>query len=176
MGCIADCEQLHSPNCNERPEGVQPSLLVIHAISLPPGEYGGSYISQFFTNQLKIDSHPYFETISSLQVSSHFLIERSGKVTQFVSTEQRAWHAGQSEFNGKTNCNDYSIGIELEGTDDSPFTEVQYQKLALLTKVIQHKYPVIGQQRIVGHSDIAPRRKTDPGKFFEWEKYFNLLS
>jgi len=158
-----------SPNFNERPQG-EVSLLVIHNISLPPGQFGTGKVQQFFQNRLPIDEHPYFAGIAQLQVSAHFLIERDGAVTQFVSCAQRAWHAGVSSFAGRDNCNDFSVGIELEGTDELPFTEAQYRALSALGRELLRVYPQIGVERICGHSDIAPGRKTDPGPCFDWAR------
>lgn len=164
-----------SPNFNHRPDIKDISLLVIHNISLPPSEFGGGFINQFFCNQLDWTLHPYFEQIKSMEVSSHFLIERNGELVQYVSVLERAWHAGLSEFQGRANCNDFSIGIELEGCDDQPFTEHQYQSLVKLTKQIIEKFPTITRERIVGHCDIAPGRKTDPGPCFEWSRYLQAV-
>ena len=158
-----------SPNFNERPRG-EVSLLVIHNISLPPGQFGTGKVQQFFQNRLPINEHPYFADIAQLTVSAHFLIERDGGITQFVSCNQRAWHAGLSSFEGRENCNDFSLGIELEGTDDLPFTDVQYQALAALTRELLRAYPQMSAERIRGHSDIAPGRKTDPGPCFDWAR------
>jgi len=165
-----------SPNCNERPDDKDVSLLVIHNISLPPGQYGGGYIQKFFQNCLPVAEDAYFCEICELQVSAHCLIERDGQVFQFVPLHKRAWHAGASVFQGRDNCNDFSIGIELEGCDDEPFTDLQYQSLAVLTQQIQALYPAINRDRIVGHSDIAPDRKTDPGPCFDWHRYLNSLA
>ncbi|PIP80448.1 MAG: 1,6-anhydro-N-acetylmuramyl-L-alanine amidase AmpD [Gammaproteobacteria bacterium CG22_combo_CG10-13_8_21_14_all_40_8] len=174
-GWLSRIEQLFSENHNERPLGIEPSLLVIHCISLPPEQYGSGHIQQFFTNQLHIEEHPYFETIKDLRVSAHFLITRCGRVIQFVSTEKRAWHAGLSSFEGCDNCNDFSIGIELEGSEHSEYEEQQYQSLIRLTQRILSRYPKITLNRIVAHSDIAPDRKTDPGEFFNWTRLHNAL-
>jgi len=168
-------EQQPSPNCNQRPSKVEISLLVIHNISLPPGEYGGGYIERFFLNKLPVEKHPYFETIANLQVSAHCLIQRSGGIVQFVPFHKRAWHAGESVFQGRENCNDFSIGIELEGTDTEPYTDQQYQALVALTKAIIDCFPNITPQRIKGHCDIAPDRKSDPGPVFNWARYLSLL-
>ena len=168
-GWINEAEIIKSPNYNKRNDEI--SLIVIHAISLPPSHYGSKNIDKFFLNKLDPSEHAYFEEIINLKVSAHFLIERTGILKQFVSTEDRAWHAGESSFNGKDNCNDFSIGIELEGTEDSKFEEVQYSSLIKLTKTLMKKYPKINKDRIVGHSFIAPGRKSDPVKFFDWE-YF----
>ncbi len=159
-----------SPNCDERPPGTLIDLLVIHNISLPPGEFGGNAIHRFFMNQLDPSEHPYFQTIIQLHVSAHLFIDRTGIVKQYVPFEKRAWHAGQSVFQGRERCNDFSIGIELEGADDVPYDERQYQSLRTMIKHIQTLYPAITSDRIVGHSDISPGRKTDPGAAFDWEK------
>jgi N-acetyl-anhydromuramoyl-L-alanine amidase len=156
-----------SPNYDMRPE-IEISLLVIHSISLPPGEFGGRAIDALFTNSLNINLHPYFAKLADLRVSAHFLIQRNGKLTQYVALKNRAWHAGLSKFNGLCNCNDFSIGVELEGCDYLPYTAVQYQSLIQLTKYLQAAYPQLTKQRIVGHNHIAPERKTDPGNWFDW--------
>lgn len=158
-----------SPNFNQRPEG-EISLLVIHNISLPPGCFGTGKVQQFFQNCLPADEHPFFEEIAGLQVSAHFLIERDGAVTQFVSCLDRAWHAGVSRFAGREACNDFSLGIELEGTDHEPYSEAQYDSLIRLCRVLRQAYPAITAERICGHSDIAPGRKTDPGPAFDWSR------
>ena len=166
----------HCPSSNfDSRKGTDVSLLVIHNISLPPGEFGGCHIDQLFTNSLDTTAHPFFGTIAELRVSAHVLIDREGKVTQYVSFEDRAWHAGKSWFQGRDNCNDFSIGIELEGTDDMPYTEEQYRTLAAITRELLNLYPRLNRDTIVGHCDIAPDRKTDPGKSFDWERYFALL-
>ncbi|SFV87031.1 N-acetylmuramoyl-L-alanine amidase AmpD [hydrothermal vent metagenome] len=159
-------KQIPSPNYNERPEG-EISLLVIHNISLPPNEFGNHYIEQFFTNQLDFKAHPYFQTLKNLQVSAHLLIKRDGSVIQFVAFDKRAWHAGQSNFNGREDCNDFSIGIELEGADDIAYTDKQYKALNENIKTLKSQYPIT---TVVGHNDIAPGRKTDPGDAFDWSK------
>lgn len=146
-------------------------LLVIHSISLPPGEFGGAWIEQLFLNQLDPTAHPYFATIAGLRVSAHVLIRRDGEALQFVDLRERAWHAGVSRFQGRENCNDFSIGIELEGTDRDPFTEAQYARLIAVTKEIVRAYPAIGPGRVVGHEHIAPGRKTDPGPCFDWARF-----
>ena len=158
-----------SPNANQRPQG-EVSLLVIHNISLPPGQFGTGKVQAFFQNRLDASEHPYFAGIASMQVSAHFFIERDGVVTQFVSCNERAWHAGQSRFAERENCNDFSLGIELEGTDDLPFTAQQYVALIELAGLLQAAYPAITLARICGHSDIAPGRKTDPGPAFDWQR------
>lgn len=168
-------EIVPSPNCNERPDAEDISLLVIHNISLPPRKYGGGYVQKFFQNQLPVADDPYFAEISTLQVSAHFLIERDGAVTQFVPLTQRAWHAGISTFSCRENCNDFSVGIELEGCDEEPFSDEQYRSLCVLTEKIRSVFPAITSERIVGHSDIAPGRKTDPGPCFDWQRYLDGL-
>ncbi|HEY7774341.1 MAG TPA: 1,6-anhydro-N-acetylmuramyl-L-alanine amidase AmpD [Marinagarivorans sp.] len=157
-----------SPNYNQRPAGCEISLLVIHNISLPPEQFGGDFIEQFFCNTLDCSQHPYFETIKDLQVSAHGLITRDGEFIQFVNFNDRAWHAGRSSFEGRAECNDYSIGIELEGADHLPYTTEQYDTLLCVIKALQRHYPFITGERITGHSDIAPGRKTDPGPAFDW--------
>lgn len=174
-GLVEQAKFIESPNFNLRPEGMEIDLIVIHNISLPPGEYAQDYVSDFFTNQLDPTIHPYFETIYQREVSSHFYIRRTGKLIQYVPTDKRAWHAGASSFQGRNACNDFSIGIELEGTDDEPFEEIQYDVLAGLVKSLQIAYPRINDQNIVGHSDIAPGRKTDPGLCFDWDKLWQKL-
>lgn len=161
-----------SPNFDARPDGYVPELLVIHNISLPAGQFSTSYIDDLFLNQLDLSAHPDFEQLRDVRVSAHFLIRRDGCLVQFVSTDQRAWHAGVSQFMGRERCNDFSIGIELEGSDFVPFEPAQYDTLVKLTSVLLQQYPL---KHIVGHSDIAPDRKTDPGPFFDWSKYNNLL-
>jgi len=157
-----------SPHYDERPKGVEIELLVIHAISLPPGQFGGSFIDQLFTHRLNKNEHPYFVDIADLRVSAHLLIRRLGEITQYVSFQQRAWHAGVSTFAGRSRCNDFSIGIELEGCDDVAYTDEQYQQLAQVINILQQTWPVLTRDRIVGHCDIAPGRKTDPGQAFDW--------
>lgn len=169
--CLCEARQLSSPNQSERPAGEVPSLLVIHNISLPPGEFGGSCIDELFTNCLDTSRHPFFEEIRELRVSSHLLIRRDGEVVQYVPFDRKAWHAGPSCFQGRSECNEFSIGIELEGTDDTEFTDIQYRLLADITRQLMQQYPGITPERIVGHSDIAPERKTDPGPCFDWERY-----
>lgn len=167
----SEVQRCPSPNFNDRPDPSDISLLVIHNISLPPGEFQNGCIERFFTNCLCAGEHPYFATIADMQVSAHCLIQRDGQVLQFVPFHQRAWHAGASSFQGRKNCNDFSIGIELEGTDDTPYTDVQYETLSVLTRDIMRIYSAISPERIVGHADIAPGRKTDPGPAFDWGRY-----
>ena len=165
-----------SPNFDARPTDCSIDLLVIHNISLPPGVFEGDDVEDFFLNQLDHSKHPFFEEIRELKVSSHLFIRRDGSAQQFVDLDNRAWHAGQSTWQGKERCNDFSIGIELEGTDDQTFTDAQYKTLIQLTLQIQQQYPDITNDRIVGHSDIAPDRKTDPGPHFDWSRYHQGLS
>ena len=157
-----------SPHFDERPEGERISLLVIHNISLPPGEYGGPWIDDLFMGRLDPEAHPYFEEIAGLRVSSHYLIRRDGSLVQYVPTDKRAWHAGVSSWKGRERCNDFSIGVELEGSDDVPFAEPQYETLIALARSLIERY---GPLDIAGHSDIAPGRKTDPGPWFEWDRF-----
>ena len=171
-GLLEQCKQCPSPNKDARPENAAIDLVVVHSISLPPGEYGGDAIERFFQNQLDKNQHPYFEEIHGMQVSSHVLIKRSGEIVQFVPFYERAWHAGQSNYQGRDCCNDFSIGIELEGTDTDEFEEVQYTQLAAIISALQSAYPAISDH-ITGHSDIAPGRKTDPGTGFNWDKLYN---
>ena len=165
--------QLRSPNRDARPEGAVITLLVIHGISLPPGEFGGDGILRLFTNRLEAARHPYYATIAALRVSAHFLIRRNGALIQFVPCTERAWHAGQSVWNGRECCNDYSVGVELEGTDAIPYAAAQYTMLARLARALGRRYPIAA---IVGHSDIAPGRKTDPGPAFDRARLDRLLS
>jgi len=174
-GWLLDAEHLVSPNADARPPDELPSLLVIHNISLPPGRFGGDDIRDFFTNCLDCSAHPYFRQLGDVKVSAHLLIDRQGHVTQFVSFLERAWHAGESCFEGRQRCNDFSIGIELEGTDTLAYTARQYEALADVTLALMREYPAITPQRIVGHCDISPGRKTDPGEAFDWQQLRNLL-
>ncbi|TCB80469.1 1,6-anhydro-N-acetylmuramyl-L-alanine amidase AmpD [Acinetobacter sp. ANC 4173] len=173
-GQLIGAKQIPSPNFNQRPAEAKIELVVIHNISLPPSQFGGGYIQQFFQNQLDSTLHPYFETIQELKVSAHLLILRTGEVLQFVNFQQRAWHAGRSSYLGQQECNDYSIGIELEGSDDCAFESLQYEVLAQVMVSLQQAYPTI-QQHVAGHSDIAPGRKTDPGPYFDWVKFRSLV-
>ncbi|MDJ0879454.1 MAG: 1,6-anhydro-N-acetylmuramyl-L-alanine amidase AmpD [Halieaceae bacterium] len=174
-GWLGGAQRCPSPNCNARPDAEEIGLLVIHNISLPPGEYGTGCVQQFFCNDLDCDAHPYFGEIRGMEVSSHLLIERDGAVTQFVSFDERAWHAGVSNFQGRENCNDFSIGIELEGCDTEAYTDAQYEALAAITRELMRAYPAITRDRITGHSDIAPGRKTDPGPAFDWPRFLAML-
>ena len=170
---IADIKFLESPNFNTRPTGTSINLLVIHSISLPPKVYGSNHIENFFLNKLDHSLDPFYKEIKELKVSTHLLIKRDGEIIQFVPFNMRAWHAGESSFDGKDNCNDYSIGIELEGADDDDFEEIQYDKLCEVTIALQDEYKNITKENIKGHSDIAPGRKTDPGLFFNWDRYLD---
>ena len=172
--CLKEAEICLSPNCSERVSR-EISLLVIHGISLPPGKYGGGYIEKLFTNKLDPKEHPYFQEISNLKVSSHILIKRDGSIIQFVPFNMKAWHAGVSNYKGREDCNEFSIGIELEGTDETSYTDVQYDTLIKMTIEIMALYPGIKKDDIVGHSDIAPGRKTDPGESFDWNHYLSSL-
>lgn len=174
-GKLIGATQIASPNFNTRPDGVDIQLVVIHNISLPPSQFGGGYIQQFFQNKLDWSIHPYFQTIEGMQVSAHLLILRTGEVIQFVNFNDRSWHAGRSSYLAQKECNDYSIGIELEGSDDLPFEIEQYQALVEVVTLLRQAYPKI-QNHIAGHSDIAPKRKTDPGLYFDWQLFRQLLS
>lgn len=175
-GLLEGARFVPSPNADERPDEGSPSLLVIHGISLPPGEYGGPWIDALFTNTLDPEAHPYFSEIHQLRVSSHLLIRRDGEVVQYVPFSKRAWHAGVSSYQGCECCNDFSIGIELEGTDDEPYESVQYQSLSQCVALLLQAYPELSAERIAGHCDIAPGRKTDPGPFFDWPHFKALLA
>jgi len=174
-GLIRPATQCPSPNQDERPEGSEPELIIIHGISLPPGEFGGPHIEALFTNCLDCTAHPYFREIEGMQVSSHLLVRRDGELIQFVPFERRAWHAGVSEFRGRSCCNDYSIGIELEGTDDTPYTDEQYGQLVAVIQAIIVAYPKITARGIAGHCDVAPGRKSDPGPAFNWLRLYDGL-
>lgn len=173
-GWLNAAEAVQSPNYDTRPKNSKIKLIVIHAISLPPGEFGGGYIQQLFCNQLDPGGHEYFNEIKDLRVSAHCLIERGGHILQFVSFLDRAWHAGVSNWCGEPACNDFSIGIELEGTDDLAYTDAQYQQLQALIKCLRDRFPAIESHALCGHSDIAPGRKTDPGPYFDWS-YLNAM-
>jgi AmpD protein len=175
-GWLTGAKKRPSPNYDARDNSASISLLVIHNISLPPASYEGDAVERFFLNQLAANEHPYFEKIEGLCVSAHLFIRRSGELIQFVSLEDRAWHAGQSCFNGETACNNYSIGIELEGTDTEAYTDQQYQQLLQVTEAIHQTYPSITIDRIVGHEHVAPGRKTDPGESFDWKRYLTALN
>ena len=163
---------VESPNFDDRPPGTEITLVVLHSISLPPGEYGGQAIEQLFTNCLDPAAHPYFREICALKVSSHYLVRRDGEVVQFVPPDKRAWHAGVSSWRGRERCNDFSIGIELEGTDEDAFTSAQYQSLVLVIQKLRQQFPI---RDIAAHSEIAPGRKTDPGPRFDWTRLLSSL-
>jgi len=171
-GGVDAAQFVASCNCDERPPGEAITLLVIHNISLPPGEFGGDGIVRLFTNDLDCAANPYYRTLAGMRVSAHFLIRRTGELLQFVPCTKRAWHAGVSTWCERSDCNDYSVGIELEGADDVPYTEPQYRMLAELTRALQLAYPIAD---IVGHCDIAPTRKSDPGPSFDWPRFRNSI-
>ena len=166
---------LESPNFNNRPLKEEIRLIIIHSISLPPNTYGNTYVEDFFLNKLDVSEHDYFNEIKDLRVSSHIYIKRDGEIIQFVPFNKRAWHAGESSYMGVPDCNDYAIGIELEGSDDDFFSDEQYNSLIVATQEILKEYPMIKKDNITGHSNVAPKRKVDPGKNFEWEKYLSSL-
>ena len=169
-GLMRSARQVASPNYDARPAGVEADLIVVHGISLPPGEFGGPWIERLFTNTLPLEMHPYFAEIGALRVSSHLLVARDGELTQFVKFTDRAWHAGQSSYDGRPACNDFSIGVELEGVDTLDYEAAQYDTLAAVVAALCDAYPALSAERVVGHSDIAPGRKTDPGPAFDWER------
>ena len=172
---LQGARRVPSPNCDPRPEGASADLIVIHGISLPPRQYGGTYIDQLFTNTLDPGKHPYFAGIAARRVSAHLLVDRTGAITQYVPFALRAWHAGESSFCGRAACNDFSFGIELEGCDEEPYESIQYEAAAAAVNVLRREWPAISRDRIVGHSDIAPGRKTDPGPAFDWEYFRGLV-
>lgn len=174
-GWLSSAKHLQSPHFNERPPESEVSLLVIHNISLPPGEFGNQYVESFFCSTLDCEQHEYFDSIKDLRVSSHLYIKRDGELIQFVPFDKRAWHAGESSFEQRENCNDFSIGIELEGTDDLAYTQAQYRTLVEVTRELLNSYPLMKVENIVGHCDISPGRKTDPGKSFDWQGYRSEL-
>jgi N-acetyl-anhydromuramoyl-L-alanine amidase len=171
-GRIAEARFVASPNCDDRPDDTDITLLVVHNISLPPSEFGGDEIERFFTNTLDCAAHPYFSTLRGVRVSAHFLIRRTGELVQFVPCAMRAWHAGASHWRGRDRCNDFSIGVELEGTDIDPYTDIQYDRLGALAAALLRRYPI---SDIVGHADIAPERKSDPGQAFDWDRFRSIL-
>jgi AmpD protein len=175
-GWLDDVPRVPSPNCDARPVGCEPSLIVVHGISLPPGEFGGPWIDCLFTNTLPTGVHDYFAEIAHLRVSAHALIRRDGELRQYVPFTARAWHAGESNYCGRSACNDFSIGIELEGTDDSSYSAAQYERLAILVAALRRAYPSLRDAEIVGHEHIAPGRKTDPGPGFDWTRLRHELS
>jgi N-acetyl-anhydromuramoyl-L-alanine amidase len=174
-GLLATARQLPSANFDARPDGCVTELIIVHGISLPPGEFGGPYIDQLFTNRLDWNAHAYFKQIEGARVSSHLLIRRDGEVVQYVPFQQRAWHAGVSQWQGRERCNDFSIGLELEGTDSTPYEAAQYRELARVILALCNAYPMLSLDRIVGHSDVAPGRKTDPGESFDWPRLRAML-
>ncbi len=174
-GLLREAVQRPSPHCDRRPAGCRPELLVIHAISLPAGEFGGPWIDALFCNRLDPDAHPSFAAIAGLEVSAHLLIRRDGGLVQYVPFHHRAWHAGVSCYAGRERCNDFSIGIELEGCDQRPFSAEQYARLGAVGRTLMAAYPGLSRERVVGHSDIAPGRKTDPGPCFDWPRLRSLL-
>ena len=175
-GLLGAARQQSSPNHDERPAGMTMDLIVVHGISLPPGEFGGPWIDALFTNTLDPVAHPYFQTIAELRVSAHLLVRRDGELVQYAPFHRRAWHAGASHFAGRARCNDFSIGIELEGADYIPYDDRQYAQLAAVINALWATYPTLAPDRLVGHADIAPGRKTDPGPAFDWERLRRLLS
>ncbi|MDJ0908436.1 MAG: 1,6-anhydro-N-acetylmuramyl-L-alanine amidase AmpD [Woeseiaceae bacterium] len=175
-GRLSQARFVESPNRDARPDDAEPELLIVHGISLPPGEFGGGEIEALFTNALDWDAHPYFDGIRGLEVSAHLLIRRDGEVVQFVPFTERAWHAGVSRFHGRTRCNDFSIGIELEGEDDTPYEDAQYSSLIAVIEAVKQAYPKITNRNIAGHSDVAPGRKSDPGPAFDWLRLYDALS
>lgn len=175
-GLVNGARLIASPNHDQRPDNTEIEVLVIHAISLPPQCYGNQYVEDLFTCQLDANAHPYFNDLASQKVSAHFYIKRTGEIIQFVATHRRAWHAGESIFKGRQRVNDFSIGVELEGCDAHEFENAQYTVLGALTLCLQTAYPLITTANIVGHSDIAPGRKTDPGPLFDWSRYFDSLN
>ncbi|WP_308665843.1 1,6-anhydro-N-acetylmuramyl-L-alanine amidase AmpD [uncultured Aggregatibacter sp.] len=174
-GWLVNERRVLSPHFDQRPEPQDISLLIIHYISLPPERFGGGYIDAFFQGKLDPQAHPYFKEISALRVSAHCLIERTGRITQYVNFADRAWHAGLSCFEGREKCNDFAIGIELEGSNEQPFTDAQYSALQALTQEIMRTYPHITKERIVGHCDVSPGRKIDPGQYFDWQRYLQNI-
>lgn len=174
-GMVSGARQLASPNQDERPADCQPELIVVHGISLPAGQFGGPWIDALFTNSLDPEAHPSFAAIAALRVSSHLLVRRDGALVQYVPLGRRAWHAGESRHCGRERCNDFSIGIELEGTDDQPYEAVQYEVLARLIEALRRAWPSLQRAPVVGHSDIAPGRKTDPGPAFDWGRLAGLI-
>jgi AmpD protein len=174
-GLLEWARQVPSPNCDDRPDGMSPDLIVVHGISLPPGEFDGPWIDRLFTNALPRDGHPYFATVADLRVSAHLLVRRTGEVVQYVPFHRRAWHAGASSWQGRERCNDFSIGIELEGTDHTPYESAQYAMLARVIVDLCRAYPGLSPSRIVGHSDVAPGRKSDPGPAFDWPRLRSLV-
>lgn len=175
QGWLNDARRVESPNSDERPDPTDISLIVVHCISLPPGSFGGDWIDRLFTNTLPADAHPYFADIHRLRVSAHLLIRRDGELVQYVPFHRRAWHAGVSHYAGRERCNDFSIGIELEGTEELPYADAQYLRLARVIASLTAHYPGLSKRALAGHCDIAPGRKTDPGPSFDWQRLHGLL-
>ena len=175
-GLLAGVRQVLSPHFDARPGGAVPELILVHGISLPPNEFGGPWIDRLFTGSLPPDAHPYFRTIASGRVSAHALIRRDGQIVQYVPFGERAWHAGPSQYRGRSACNDFSIGIELEGADTLAYTDPQYEQLAAVIKALLAAYSTLSREHIVGHSDVAPGRKTDPGASFDWDRLRRALT
>lgn len=175
-GLLDEATLLPSPNQDERPADTEPELIVIHCISLPPGEFGGPHIDELFTNCLEPDAHPYFAEITDMRVSAHLLVRRDGDITQYVPFNARAWHAGESSYCGRDACNDFSIGIELEGCEDRPYSDLQYEQLAKIISALVDCYDGLNRDRITGHCDISPGRKLDPGDAFDWDRLDQLLN
>jgi N-acetyl-anhydromuramoyl-L-alanine amidase len=169
-GLVAGARFLRSPNADQRPPGAGVEMLIVHGISLPPGRFTGEYVEDFFLNRLAIDEHPFFREIETLKVSAHLYLRRDGRIIQFVPLHQRAWHAGVSQFRHRLACNDFSVGVELEGSDDIPYERAQYEQLAALIHALAHAYPAFDPEAVVGHSDVAPGRKSDPGPAFDWAR------
>jgi AmpD protein len=174
-GLLTGARQVLSPHCDARPAGMVPELLVVHGISLPPGEFGGPWIDRLFTGTLPAEAHPYFREIAATRVSAHALIRRAGEIVQYVPFGERAWHAGASQYRGRAACNDFSVGVELEGTDDTPYTDAQYEALTALTAALLATYASLSAEAITGHSDVAPGRKEDPWPTFDWPRFRALL-
>jgi AmpD protein len=175
-GLLSGVRQVLSPHFDARPAGTVAELLVVHGISLPPGEFGGPWIDRLFTGTLPPEAHPYFRELAAARLSAHALVRRDGAIVQYVPFGERAWHAGASQYRGRSTCNDFSVGVELEGSDDTPYTEAQYQQLAALAAALLTAYASLSAEHIVGHSDIAPGRKTDPGATFDWPRFRALLN
>ncbi len=175
LGLLEGARYQPSPNCDDRPVGLEVDLIVVHGISLPPGEFGGPWIDALFANRLDPVAHPYFQDIAHLRVSAHLLIRRDGELVQYVPFQRRAWHAGESVYAGRSRCNDFSVGVELEGADHLPYDDRQYPRLASVIQALRAAYPAITSERLTGHADIAPGRKTDPGPAFDWNRLRRLL-
>ena len=175
LGLLEGARYQPSPNCDDRPAGLEVDLIVVHGISLPPGEFGGPWIDALFANRLDPVAHPYFQEIAPLRVSAHLLIRRDGELVQYVPFQRRAWHAGESVYAGRSRCNDFSVGVELEGADHLPYDDRQYPRLASVIQALCAAYPAITSERLTGHADIAPGRKTDPGPAFDWNRLRRLL-